>query len=233
MLGNCRPTRHGLCAPFLTGSNVRSAGPTRIRNFDAHRKRVQGERPDLTLTGLYNVLEALRAGEPLTEKQKDVHDRGLVGVLWALHDDLDAAVADAYGWPADLGDEAILERLVALNAERAAEEARGRIRYLRPAFQDPDGAAAREAERKRQRSLAAPAAPPPPASAVRRWPKKSDPVAQYRAVRGVLAAADRPLGPADVAAFFKGAGPAKVAPVLEVLADLGHAGRTPDGRYAG
>ncbi|MFH5803923.1 class I SAM-dependent DNA methyltransferase [Alienimonas sp. DA493] len=210
----------------------------RIRDLgeqlDAHRKRVQAEHPDLTLTGMYNVLEALRAGEALTDKQRDVHDRGLVGVLRALHDDLDAAVADAYGWPVDLPDEDLLARLVVLNAERAAEEARGQIRYLRPEFQDPDGAAARAAEAKRQRSLTGEAAaPPPPAAAVRKWPPKSDPVAQYRAVRGVLAAADRPLAPADVAAFFKGAGPAKVAPVLTVLADLGHAGRTEDGRYTG
>ena len=35
---------------------------------------------------------------------------------------LDAAVAAAYGWPADLTDEQILERLLALNLERAAEE---------------------------------------------------------------------------------------------------------------
>ena len=33
---------------------------------------------------------------------------------------LDAAVADAYGWPADLADEEILERMLALNLERAA-----------------------------------------------------------------------------------------------------------------
>jgi hypothetical protein len=38
------------------------------------------------------------------------------------HKKLDAAVAAAYGWPADLGDEQILERLLALNLERAAEE---------------------------------------------------------------------------------------------------------------
>ncbi len=31
-------------------------------------------------------------------------------------------MAAAYGWPADLGDEQILERLLALNLERAAEE---------------------------------------------------------------------------------------------------------------
>ena len=35
------------------------------------------------------------------------------------HAELDAAVADAYGWPADLADGEILERLLALNLERA------------------------------------------------------------------------------------------------------------------
>jgi hypothetical protein len=40
------------------------------------------------------------------------------------HKKLDAAVAAAYGWPADLTDEQILERLLTLNLERAAEEAK-------------------------------------------------------------------------------------------------------------
>jgi hypothetical protein len=35
------------------------------------------------------------------------------------HKALDAAVADAYGWPADLSDDEILARLLALNATRA------------------------------------------------------------------------------------------------------------------
>ena len=39
------------------------------------------------------------------------------------HATLDAAVADAYGWPADSPDQQILERLLALNLERAAAEA--------------------------------------------------------------------------------------------------------------
>lgn len=64
--------------------------------LDAHRKRVQAQH-GLTLTGLYNVLEKLRAGEPLTDKEKLVHDKGLVSVLKQLHDDLDAAVFAAYG----------------------------------------------------------------------------------------------------------------------------------------
>jgi hypothetical protein len=40
------------------------------------------------------------------------------------HKRLDAAVAAGYGWPADLSDEQILEHLLALNLERAAEEAK-------------------------------------------------------------------------------------------------------------
>ena len=39
------------------------------------------------------------------------------------HKRLDAAVAAAYGWPADLTDDQILEKFLALNRERAAEEA--------------------------------------------------------------------------------------------------------------
>jgi type II restriction/modification system DNA methylase subunit YeeA len=38
------------------------------------------------------------------------------------HKDLDAAVAAAYGWPSDLTDDQILERLFALNQERAAKQ---------------------------------------------------------------------------------------------------------------
>jgi hypothetical protein len=40
------------------------------------------------------------------------------------HAKLDAAVAAAYGWPADLSDDELRERLLALNLERAAEEKR-------------------------------------------------------------------------------------------------------------
>ena len=138
----------------------------RAEAIDAHRKRVlastEGQAAGLTLTGLYNVLEALRAGRALSAKEKQHHDAGLAGVLLSLHTELDAAVLQAYGW-ADLGEvpgghgagstggdssegqlsarqawtDALLSRLVALNARRAAEEATGTVRWLRPAFQDP------------------------------------------------------------------------------------------------
>ncbi len=111
----------------------------RIRDLgeelDAHRKQRQAEHPDLTITGMYNVLEKLLSGESLTAKEKVIHEKGLVSVLKKIHDDLDAAVFDAYGWPHDLTDEQILERLVALNAKRAEEEKRGVIRWLRPEYQ--------------------------------------------------------------------------------------------------
>jgi hypothetical protein len=124
--------------------------------LDAHRKARQTAFDAVTLTGLYNVLDKLRRGEALSPKEKVLHEQGLVSVLRSLHDELDAAVLAAYGW-SDLGPvpwadeaaravwtEAVLERLVALNARRAAEEAAGTIRWLRPDFQDPARRAARE-----------------------------------------------------------------------------------------
>jgi len=52
--------------------------------------------------------------------------RGDGDAVWLdfAHKKLDAAVAAAYGWPLDLSDDQILERLLALNLERATEEAR-------------------------------------------------------------------------------------------------------------
>ena len=41
-----------------------------------------------------------------------------------------------------LTDAEILERVVALNSERAAEEAGGKVRWLRPDNQNPQGAKA-------------------------------------------------------------------------------------------
>ncbi len=103
--------------------------------LDALRKSRQAEHPRLTITQMYNVLEKLRAGETLDATEETIRDEGLVLILKELHDTLDAYVFEAYGWPQTLSDEEILSRLVALNKERAAEEAQGHIRWLRPDFQ--------------------------------------------------------------------------------------------------
>ncbi|MEA3644059.1 MAG: class I SAM-dependent DNA methyltransferase, partial [Lamprobacter sp.] len=147
--------------PFPAASDTQIA---RIRDLaeqiDAHRKRQQAQHPSLTLTGLYNVLDAQRRGTALTDKERVINSQGLVSLLAELHDQLDTAVFDAYGWD-DLAEhlvgrpgatcpwpdkpaaqieaeEALLMRLVALNAERAAEEAQGQIRWLRPEYQNPE-----------------------------------------------------------------------------------------------
>ena len=97
---------------------------------------------------MYNVLEKLRAKEPLTDKEKKIHDDGLVTILKQIHDELDEAVVEAYGWgdlagktedgeTEDRRKEEILTRLVALNHARAEEEKRGLIRWLRPDYQAP------------------------------------------------------------------------------------------------
>src|SRR3982074_1585829 len=57
-------------------------------DLDAHRKRVLDEHPHLTLTGLYNVLEKLRAGVPSNALDKDdrrTFDDGLVLILQEYH----------------------------------------------------------------------------------------------------------------------------------------------------
>ncbi|GHD51528.1 hypothetical protein SAMN05216429_10824 [Marinobacter persicus] len=130
--------------------------------IDAHRKQQQADYPLLTLTNIYNVLERLNAGEPIHDKpkEKETYEQGLVELLKELHDDLDRAVFEAYGWP-DLADklvgrpgatmplpnkpaeqaeaeEELLMRLVELNKQRAQEEAQGIVRWLRPEYQAPD-----------------------------------------------------------------------------------------------
>jgi hypothetical protein len=186
--------------------------------LDAHRKRQQALHPDLTITGMYNVLEKLRSGERLSQKEKEIHEQGLVSILKQIHDDLDAAVFDAYGWPHDLTDEQILERLVALNAERAEEERNGLVRWLRPEFQNPSGAreetqVALPGVEIPEEEKGAPAAAP----AIAPWPKKLP--ERVAAIRSLLGG--RTWDVEQVARMFKGARRDHVEGVLETLAALG------------
>jgi hypothetical protein len=228
--------------------------------LDGHRKRQQAAHSELTLTGMYNVLEKLRSGDVLSAKERVIHEQGLVSVLRQIHDDLDAAVLDAYGWsdllpllriahgndaPAEgqsrdeakrAFHEAILERLVLLNAERAAEEARGLVRWLRPEFQNPgaqprpeqveidtgDGTDATGEEGTDADSSGQ------GAGKARHWPK--DAVEQVRAVAEVLSASPHPLSLDAIAARFSGRGPWKkrLPQLLDMLVALGRARRDGD-----
>lgn len=124
--------------PFPEASREqRKAVADLAEELDATRKEVLALHPDLTLTGLYNLREKLAKGDDFDLVEQDQRRRGRIDIIAELHDRIDAAVAQAYGWPADLPDEEIVARLVALNAERHAEEQQGTVRWLRPDYQIP------------------------------------------------------------------------------------------------
>lgn len=105
--------------------------------LDATRKSALAEVPKLTLTELYNLCDKLSAGVTLSKAEEDRAIAARAGIVNRLHEQLDSAVAAAYGWPADLSPSEVVARLVALNAERAAEEKAGKVRWLRPDYQKP------------------------------------------------------------------------------------------------
>jgi len=91
--------------PRPTEEQRAAIGEAAERLHEVRQSALDGD-TKLTMTGLYN-------------KRPTWLDN--------LHRDLDEAVFAAYGWPSDFTDEALLERLLALNLERAAEEERGII----------------------------------------------------------------------------------------------------------
>jgi hypothetical protein len=209
--------------PFPTPTDTQTI---RLRalgeELDAHRKAQQAAHPKLTLTGMYNVLEKLRAGERIEGKDREIYDQGLLGILRDIHDRIDAEVAAAYGWPADLPDAEILQRLVDLNHERAAEEARGLVRWLRPDYQNPAG-------RTVSGKTAAMDLGPTEVTGTAPWPKSMQD--QFAALLGVLADMDQAT-PQQIARRFQRLRPATVQPMLETLALMGHARIVEGGRFA-
>jgi SAM-dependent methyltransferase len=226
-VGNDPRYNHSRCFNPFPFPDPTEAQKARLRSLgeqlDAHRKAQQKAHPGLTLTAMYNVLEKLRAGERIEGRDRETYDQGLIGILRDLHDQIDAAVAEAYGWPADLSDDAILHRLVALNRERAAEEARGLIRWLRPEYQNPQGHRARpEAEQDAMDLEIETGAQPAP------WPQTLP--EQIAAVKRAL----NELGeatPEQIARRFRRARAGSVRPLLQSLAALGYARKTDTGHF--
>ena len=201
-------------------ARLRSLG----EQLDAHRKDRQAAHPKLTLTQMYNVLEKLRAGDRIEGKDKDIYNDGLIGILRDLHDQIDQAVADAYGWPADLSDDAILHRLVDLNRERAAEEARGHIRYLRPDYQNPQGRVVQAKGEQGAMDLG-----PKDVADKAPWPKSLP--EQIAAVQAALLDMGEAT-PEQIARQFVRGRAGTVQPLLESLTALGQARPTEGGRFA-
>ncbi len=223
--------------------------------LDAFRKERLAAYSFLTMTGLYNVMERLRELEDrwpvpiLTEKEKDVHDAGLVSVLMEIHNEIDAAVLEAYGWN-DLADalvgkpggttpsqhkvpeqeeaeEELLTRIVTLNQERAAEEKRGVVHWLRPEFQVPKlGHKVKGAAEQLEADIGI-----AEDEAVPSWP--GDGLAQIRVVRDLLTKAQGPVAPDSLAEAFSGRNTAKrkerIGQVLETLTETGAIRRVGEG----
>jgi hypothetical protein len=217
--------------PFPAASPEQQARIAALaEQLDTHRKRQQAAHPDLTLTGMYNVLAKLRSGEPLTAKDKAQHEAGLVAVLRQLHDELDAAVLAAYGWPdlAPTATDALIDRLVALNAERSREEATGQIRWLRPDFQNPNPTVNRKNE-PNSKSPTAPQADTTPAKPTEKRPWPPSLPEQVRAIADALT--PTPQDEPALAARFTGKGPWKkrLPEILAMLAALGRAKQSDGG----
>ena len=109
--------------------------------LDTTRRAAMADVPSLTMTALYNFVAPIQQGA-LPPELEAAATRARAFIVAKLHDDLDIAVADAYGWGeewrrAPLPPAEIVRRLVALNATRAKEEAAGNIRWLRPDYQIP------------------------------------------------------------------------------------------------
>ncbi|MFT3813384.1 MAG: class I SAM-dependent DNA methyltransferase [Acidovorax sp.] len=205
---------------------------TLAEHIDVHRKHMLSTENGLTLTGLYNVLAALREGRTLTAKEKAIHTQGLVGVLRELHDELDATVLTAYGLAPSVDTDAILTHLVQLNARRTQEEAQGHVRWLRPAFQNPQKTdqkqelltqdqQSQEADWSTEKSLSK-----KEQTTQQPWPATLP--EQVRAVAEVLAHSPAPLSMPAIEVRFKGRGPWKkgLPTLLQTLEALGRAQAT-------
>ncbi|WP_288936408.1 DNA methyltransferase [uncultured Sphingomonas sp.] len=211
--------------PSPSGQQIRKIRDL-TEELDTVRKEVILEYTDLTLTRLYNLREKITAAIPLIAPEEDQRRRGRVDIIAELHDRIDVAVADAYGWPVDLPAEEIVARLVALNAERRAEERRGKVRWLRPSYQIARaGLSALPGIGAPSEQFEAPFDAP---DAKPRFPR--DAVGQTAAVFAALRAG----AVLDAAMIARGFAQGRkierrVAATLEALARLGHVARDREG----
>jgi hypothetical protein len=171
---------------------------------------------------MYNVLEKLRTNEELTVEDHTTYEMGLIGILRQIHDELDETVFAAYGWSPDLSTEQILSSVVALNAQRRAEEASGTIRWLRPEFQAPNAPAMQQTMGGLV-PIEAPVAP----RLKQPWPASL--TDQFRVIKDALRATPFQT-PQQIASGFKPASRTRVQEILQTLTALGQTRQVED-RY--
>jgi len=155
-------------------------------------------------------------------------------------------VLQAYGLEAGLSNDALLTHLVTLNAQRAAEEKAGKVRWLRPEFQNPAFKAnsnlllnqellspvsiglqanlipENDPKTEKNGKNGSKVSPNP-------WPGTLP--AQVSAIAQLLASTGASMSLGDIEASFKGKGPWKkgLPRILETLEALGRARREGEG----
>jgi SAM-dependent methyltransferase len=193
--------------------------------LDRFRKKLQAEIPELTLTGLYNLVGKVEREDALTDAERALARRSSPKTLLQMHAEIDELVAEAYGWES-ITDEQILDNLVELNISRTAAERVGNICWVRPAFQIATVGGVAALNRGK-----APAADIAPAQALLPF-FPTDREAQPLAVLDELAKAGRPLDPGALARRFRGGVrmEPRVRAVLHTLARYGHVSES-EGRF--
>lgn len=198
--------------------------------IDAHCKAAVARSPKVGMTVMYNVVDRLRDGSALSKTEQEVHTMAACGVLRDLHDALDAAVGEAYGWTWPEPSALILERLVALHDRRVEEEAAGQVRWLRSDYQRARFGAVTQQEADAPElelpddtttTVTSPVAP-------LLWP--GDAVGQITALRSM--AAMTPVSIEEAVQRLVGAKRDLVHRHLETLAMLGEVRDVGGGRYA-
>lgn len=163
----------------------------------------------------------------LTAYQQDAARRGRVIILRDLHDEIDRLTGQAYGWPAEQTEAEMLAAVAGLNRVRDVEEARGRVRWLRPDFQ-PARAGIRTPAADRDAGLGSQPVPP-----LRRPAFPTDRYEQPLAIQASLAREAGPVECHELARRFSGG--VRLAPrigrVLTTLHRYGHVQRLHDGRW--
>ncbi len=175
----------------------------------------------LTITGLYNIVERLRAirtdpnEPPLSAAERAIHDAGLASRILEIHDHIDAAVIRAYGWEAEVSPEDMFKRLVDLNATRATEEASGEIKWLRPDYQTVRATAPVEEEGELDLVVA------PEEEERANFP--SNAIERAGAIMAVLARAEGGMSVEDIAGRFAQGLRAR-QPITSILSSLARTG---------
>jgi hypothetical protein len=209
--------------PFPSASDaVRTLIGRTAERLDRHRSSALARDKRITMTGLYNVIAKLSTGVLLTEEERAINDLGACGLLRDLHEELDALVAEGYGWEWPLEREEILERLVLLHDQRAGEEEAGLVRWLRPEYQRSRYGAASE----REQAMDFGNDEPTKAVEAVDWPNST--IEQIGALQELLAGG--PITVENATRRFRGARRDHVARHLETLV-MGEAIAGDDGTY--